>query len=468
MDAFPEAERALRRAAHRRLRSPNSVRGPKRRAWALEDGEPVDAARALAGAGLYEYGCRPVHRKRLAGAPATEDRSWYFAFDPQRLAARDGVCDVAMRHSGDGAGGEGATFTQAMLQAILCEKRFVQCTVDGVLFSSDLTDVVRERPHSADGAMLLDRRRPDVSARAVRASDPRLNGKPLDVVIAPAGAAFAYDQIGDLIGSGRTCLEISVPRDVTLERDPEALEASLRAGLLAGAFSARWVVAPDGARAAVRPVHDVRRLLAKHRAQARDEQARAQTELAAAQELLRAPEPLSEEEQFHDRAALARVDAEWEALFDFAERCDRDREAPSMIQLVAEIVAPALRDPRLRTRTLRLARIRLQLRARNVPPRSGLMKRVDTLERALYAHMSHVAVRRADAASRAAVAAASMRRAERRLAALDLYQIRLDELERAGAGELLFPPGTSIRRTIAFEHRRRFGTGAPASSALSA
>jgi hypothetical protein len=456
MEAFAEVARTSRPAVRRRPRRPKPVRGPKRRAFAVDGGDPVDAAHALAGAGLYEYGSHPVHRKRVAGAPATEDRSWYFAFDPHHPSARAG------------GGGTAETFTHAMMQAILCEKGFVQCTIGGTLFSSDLTDVVREQPQAADASMLRARRRPDVSARAVRASDRRLNGRPLDIDIAVTNPIRTHDGLRDLIDAGRACLELSVGRDENLEHDPNALEASLRSSLLAGTFAARWIVGPDGAHAALKPVHAVRQLLAKQRAQGRDDLARAQIELAAAQELLHAPEPLAAEEEFHDRAALARVDAEWDALLEFAELYDRHHEDASIARLVAEVVAPALRDPRLRTRTQRLARIRAHIGARFAPRRSGLMKRVDALERAMYARMSDTAARRADAASRAAVATASMRRAEQHLERVAAYQAKLDELESAGARDLVFPAGTSLRATIAYEHCLRFGSGRPHDSALSA
>lgn len=457
MEPFADVARTSRQVAHRRSRRPKSVQGPKRRAFAVDGGDAVEAARALAGAGLYEYGYRPVHRKRLAGAPQTEDRSWYFAFDPHRDGARD-------RRTG-----MEPTFTHAMMQALLCEKRFVQCTIGGGLFSCDLTDVVRERPQAADESVLWETRRPDVSARAVRASNHRLNGRPLDVEIAVTKTPRPHDGFAELIQSERACLELCVVRDATLEPDPNALERYLRSALLAGTFPARWIVAPDGAHAVLRPVHGVGRLLAKQRARARDDLARAQIELAAAAELLLPPEPLAEEDEFHDRAALARVDAEWEALLEFAERYDGARETALLGPLVAEVVAPALRDARLRTRTQRLVRIRAQVRARFAPQRSGLMKRVEALERALYAPMSHAAARRADAASRAAVATASIRQAERHRRTVEVYQAKLDELEAAGAYELLFAPGTSIRATIDFEHLRHFGTGdEPQSSALTA
>jgi hypothetical protein len=139
------------------------------------------------------------------------------------------------------------------------------------------------------------------------------------------------------------------------------------------------------------------------------------------------------------------------------------------VPLVAEIIAPALRDSRLRTRTQRLVRIRARVRARFAPQRSGLMKRVEALERALYAPMSHAAARRADAASRAAVATASIRQAEQHRRIVEVYQAKLDELEAAGVRELLFAPRTSIRATIDFERLRRFGPGGePQSTALTA
>ena len=221
MEAFAGVARSLRSAVRRRPRRPKSVQGPKRRAFAVDGGEPVDAAHALAGGGIYEYGARPVHRKRLARAPATEDRSWYFAFDPRGRGTRD-----------RGAGTE-LTPTHAMMQAILCEKRFVQCTVDGALFSSELTDVVREQPQPAARARWATLR-PDVSARAVRASNPGLNGGPLDVDIAVTSAGRSYDRLGDLIAARRPCLEVFVDRAVPLEADPHALEAHLRSNLLAG------------------------------------------------------------------------------------------------------------------------------------------------------------------------------------------------------------------------------------------
>ncbi|MEA2720533.1 MAG: hypothetical protein QOJ39_2397 [Candidatus Eremiobacteraeota bacterium] len=447
-----------RATAQRRPRRPTSVLAPKRRAFMLGNGDTVDAAHALAGAGHYEYGYRAVHRKRLADAPVTDDKSWYFAFDPPRRSGRAS------------AGGAEMTPTHAMLQAILCDKRFVQCTVGGTLFSAELTDVVREKTWSPDVSRLHERRRPDVSARAVRASDLRLNGRALDIEVAVTGAARTYDRFDDLIEAGRACLELSVTRDASIEANPNALEASLRSSLLSGTIPARWLVAPDGARAALKPSHVVRRLLGNQRAQGRDDLARTQIELAAAQELLDAPEPLAEHEEFHDRAALARVEAEWEALLAFAERYDtehdRDHDRTAVVRLVADVVAPALRDPRLRTRTQRRARIRAQLRALFAPKNSGLMRRVDALERAMFATMSDAAARRAEAGSRAAIAAAEIRRAEQHLWRVAMYHSRLDALERTGARELVFSPGTSIRAAIDFEYRRRFGPPLPGAESM--
>ncbi|HTD37046.1 MAG TPA: hypothetical protein VK669_06015, partial [Candidatus Limnocylindrales bacterium] len=209
-------------ARRRRPRRWKDVCGPKRRACRLDDGAPVDAAHALTGSGLYEYGHRPVHRKKLPGAAATEDRSWYFAFDPHRRG--DSIL----------VGGETMTPTHAMLQSIVWEKRFVRCTIDGEPFTADLTDAVRERTGSADPRALRGPRRPDVSARAVRASDRTLNGRPLDVEIAVTNGARTYERIEDLLWSKRACIELYAERDEALEADPDVLEEHLRAQLLSG------------------------------------------------------------------------------------------------------------------------------------------------------------------------------------------------------------------------------------------
>ena len=50
----------------------------------------------------------------------------------------------------------------------------------------------------------------DVSARAVRSSDRRLNGRPLDVEIAVTSTPRTYERIEDLLWSRRTCLELYV------------------------------------------------------------------------------------------------------------------------------------------------------------------------------------------------------------------------------------------------------------------
>ncbi|HTD35761.1 MAG TPA: hypothetical protein VK665_19080, partial [Candidatus Elarobacter sp.] len=84
-------------------------------------------------------------------------------------------------------------------------------------------------------------------------------------------------------------------------------------------------------------------------------------------------------------------------------------------------------------------------------------------DRAMHAPVSEAAARRAEAESLVAIGEASVRHAEERLERVAEYGRMLDELDAAGAPQLLFPPGTSLRATIAHEHRRRFGaTGAAA------
>jgi hypothetical protein len=436
------AEASPPHARRRRPRRRKDVCAPKRRAFRLDDGAPVDAAHALTGSGIYEYGCRPVHRKKLPGSPATEDRSWYFAFDPHRRGEPQlvGPCD-------------GVTPTHAMLQAIVWEKRFVRCAIDGEPFTAELTDAVRERTGGWDPRALRGPRRPDVSARAVRASDRVLNGRPLDVEIAVTNTARTYERIEDLLWSKRACVELYVERNAALETDAEQLEEHLRAQLLAGAFSARWLVAPDGAKAQLKTVAAVQELLAYQRALAEDELSCARGELGSAHALLEACAEV-------DDAALARVAAERDALLAIVEAHHRDRDATSLVWMIAERIMPSLRERRLRTRALRMAAIRTELYARFPGSRSGLMRHVEALDRALQAPMSEAAVRRAEAESLVAIGAVSVRHAEERLERVAEYGRMLDELEAGGARQLLFPPGTSLRATIAYEHRRRFGAGA--------
>jgi hypothetical protein len=463
METMTRAEEAPREPARRRgLRRPKALNAPKRRAFRIDDGDPVDAARALNGAGLYEYGRRPVHRKRLPGAAGTDDKSWYFAFDPHRR----GVPSLV-------GTGEAMTPVHAMMQAIIWEKRFVQCTIDGAVFTAELTDAERASARRGDDDILRRRRRPDVTARAVRATERRLNGRPLDVEIAVTDPGRTYDRLGEITVTGRSCLELLVPRDEALEVDPNVLEAHLRAGLASGAFTARWIVAPDGHKALVKSVADVRDLLDKQRLLAEDEVAAARSELASARELMRACEELGDPDdagdgtddagdagRAGDASALARVSAERDALLELVEAQYRDHDTTSLIWLIAARVMPSLREPRLRTRALRLASIRAEIRARFAPKRGHVLRHVEAFDRAMHAPMSEEAARRAEAESLAAVAAASLRHAEERVARVEEYRGTLDELEAAGTAALLFPPGSTLRATIAYEYRRRFGAPA--------
>jgi hypothetical protein len=451
METMTRAAEAPR--LHRRTpRRPKSVRGPKRRAFRLDDGDPVDAAHALNGTGLYEYGYRDVHRKRLPNAPATEDKSWYFAFSPRvrETALRLGGVETTM------------TPTHELMQTIVWEKRFVQCRIDGELFYAYLTDVVRERTRTADAAALRGRRRPDVSARAVRASVPSLNGRPLDVEIAVTDPVRSYDRMIDLIKARRPCLELYVPRDASLEADPNALERRLLDGLTSAAFEARWIVAPDGAQAQLKTVDEVQRLLDYQRVLAEDELTCARGELTSAHSLLAACEETPLPEDGEDRALLARLNAEREAMLAAVDAEHRDRDATSLVWLIAERIIPSLREPRLRTHAQRLATIRADVRERFDLKRSGLMRRAAAFDRAMHARMSEPAAKRAEAESLAQIAAVSVRHAEERLERVGEFRRKLDELAAAGARELLFPHGTSLRATIAYEHRRRFGDAAPA------
>jgi hypothetical protein len=432
----------------RRRRQRSNMIEPKRRAFRIDGGDPVDAAHALAGAGLYEYGCRAVHRKRLPAGSATEDKSWYFAFTARRRDVPDPIC----AHPAPSP-------THAMMQAILWEKRILRCTLDGAPFAADLTDVECTRTREAQIGALRGSRRADVRARAVRASDRRLNGRPLDVEIAVTDGARSYERAGDLTRAGRACLELSVARDERVEADPAQLEASLLAGLRAGAFSARWIVGPDGAKALVKTVNEVRVLLDHQQELAQDEFACARGELSSAGVLLAACDraPSGPADAQGDAAALARLAAERGALLALVDARYRDRDATSLAWLIAERTMPSLREPRLRTRALRLAALRSELRVRFAPPRPGIMKRIAAFDRALHAPMSEAAARRAEAESLAAIGSASVRHGEERLERIAEYRRKLDELEAAGVRELLFPPGTSLRATIAYEYRLRFG-----------
>ncbi|HEX3464623.1 MAG TPA: hypothetical protein VHS78_11295 [Candidatus Elarobacter sp.] len=451
----PAAQAPPPHARRRRPRRWKDVCAPKRRAFRLDDGAPVDAAHALTGSGLYEYGGRAVHRKKLPGAAATEDKAWYFAFDPHRRG------DPVL--IGLGGDADAITPTHAMLQSIVWEKRFVRCTIDGEPFTADLTDAVREHTGTAARA-LRGPRRPDVSARAVRASDRGLNGRPLDVEIAVTNTARTYERIEDLLWSKRTCLELCAERDEALEADADALEDHLRAQLLAGAFTARWIVAPDGAKAQLKTVEAVHQLLEHQRALAEDELACARGELESAHALLDAcTQPPVEHDTAlspnatDDAAALARVAAERDALLAVVEAHHRDRDATSLVWMLAERIMPSLRERRLRTRALRMAAIRTEPQARFPASRSGLMQRAEAFDRAMHSAMSDAAVRRAEAESLVAIGEVSVGHAEERLERVAEYGRMLDELEAAGARQLLFPPGTSLRATIAYEHRRRFG-----------
>jgi hypothetical protein len=219
-----------------------------------------------------------------------------------------------------------------MAQAILCDRRFVHCRIDGEPFLAELTGMVAEPAQAFDAVFLDEPPRADVVAEVVRSSDERLIGRTIEVHIAVTNVACAYEEIGELIYAGRPCLDLAVLRDAAAEADPHALEAHVRAGLLAGGFAARWIVAPAGKHARVKPVDEVRLLLAKRRTQAEVELIRAQRDPVAAAE-------------HHPEADLEQVEE---------------------------------------------------------------------------------------------------------------YQRKLDDLETAGARELLFPPGASLRATIAYEHRRRF------------
>jgi hypothetical protein len=302
-----------------------TARGPKRRAFPIDGDAPVEASHASSGVGKYEYGSFSVHRKKLPGAPDDAEASWYFAFDRRRRGAVE-VVEIVDRHDAE------TTRTHAMAQAILCDKGFVRCRIDGDPFWAELDDVVAEPAQAFDAVFLDEVPRADVVARVVRSSDERLIGGSIDVHIAVTNLFCAYEEIGGLFDAGRPCLEISVTRDASAESDPHALEAHVRATLSSGALAARWIVAPAGKHARVKPVGEVRRLLSKRRTQAEVELIRAQ------------------------------------------------------------------RDP-------------------------------------------------------GAVAAGSP---EADLVQVEEYQRKLDDLETAGTRDLLFPPGSSLRATIAYEHRRRF------------
>jgi hypothetical protein len=202
---------------------------------------------------------------------------------------------------------------------------------------------------------------------------------------------------------------------------------------------------------------EVRDLLEKQRLLAGDELAAARSELASAHELARACERLGTLDGAGDAAALSRVAAERDALLAVAEAAFGADEAASVIWLLAARIMPSLREPRLRTRALRTASIRAELRTRFPTGGSGIVRHAESFDRALHAPMSELAARRAEAESLGAIATASVRHAEAHVGRVDACAELLEQLEAAGRTMLLFPPRTSLRETIAFEYRRHFG-----------
>ncbi|HTD38371.1 MAG TPA: hypothetical protein VK669_12720, partial [Candidatus Limnocylindrales bacterium] len=203
----------------------------------------------------------------------------------------------------------------------------------------------------------------------------------------------------------------------------------------------------------MKSVDAVGQLLEYQRELAEDELSCARGDIESARALLDACAASDDDE------ALARVRCERDALLVLIDSHYRDRDATSVAWMIAERIMPSLHERRLRTRALRLSAVRTELYARFPGSRSGLMRRVETFDRALHAAASEAAARRAEAESLVDIGVASVRHAEERAEDVAHYSRMLDELESAGARQLLFPPRTSLRATIAYEHRRRFGAG---------
>jgi hypothetical protein len=390
---------------------------------------------------VLEYGHRVVRAKKYPGrkqADGTVKRrpGSYFAFAKNAGS----VVAAAM------------TPTHRMMQAIICDVRFVQCSILGTIFNADLLDPVAERTRPGDIAAGRGQRRPDITASCERASVLVLNAGPLDIEVAVTNPVKDFARYLDLIKAGRPCLEILVPRDVALESDPEALDEQLRKDLAAASLVARWIVDPSGAKASPVALQALKDRLNSAKSESLKQIADSEATIEQTQKKrdgMRGVQASGEDQQ----RTFDQIERETVKLVELAHQLDEtSRPKKRLVDIILEVVIPALRDGRLKTQAEKARHILKEMNAAQYR-RSGLQSSVQSLLRT-NARVEKASAERAQVESQLSALETRAVEQRRTLSVVEFALLQVADLLAAGLTDILRPPGYTVREILQFEHRR--------------
>jgi len=430
-------------------RRPRHIRGPKIYGYTIPDGTCTTAGDALPGPDLYTVAWRDVHKKKLPKKPVGVRTSYYFAFSPNGKWHFD---DTILAN-------EGMSPTHRLLQELIREHGFVQCTVNGAYFWMQYENVLLEEHSAPIYEIGKGARRTDVVGRVKRSLRKEIQGTQVAIEIGVTSFVVGYERYADLVKADVTCLEIFVDRNKALEQRPGELLKHLTRQLLNGELQGRWIVAPWR-----KDAETVSISTALLRAEDERLMAQAQSQDAASSieriERTLATIPKQNELSLVDRKKLFDLDAETNGLIENALRQNkRDLYDIDFFQNIVELLLPPLRNTRHRNMREQLKKASDRIRKQDAMKRAGLLTHMKKIESALFVRSNASEAKRRELMLERNLKKLIYKECENRMQRATRASQLLGALRTAGLVQILIPSGMSFDAVVAFEHRRWCGGG---------
>ncbi len=430
-------------------RRPRHIRRPKIYGYTIPDGAWTRAGDALPGPDLYTVAWRDVHKKKLPRKPVGVRTSYYFAFSRR---GKWHVSDAILEN-------EGMSPTHRLLQELIREHGFVQCTVNGAYFWMQYENVLLEEHSAPIYEIGKGARRTDVVGRVKRSLRKEIQGTQVAVEIGVTSFVVGYERYADLVKADVTCLEIFVDRNKDLEERPGELLKHLTRKLLSGELQGRWIVAPW--RKDAETVSISTALL-----RAEDERLRAQAQSQDAASSIERIErtlatiPIQNELSLVDRKKLLDLDAETNGLIENALRQNkRDLYDIDFFQNLVELLLPRLRNARHRNLREQFKKASDRIREQDAMKRAGLLTHMKKIESALFVRGNASEEQRRELMLELNLKKLIYKESENRMQRATHASQLLGALRTAGLAQIFIPSGMSFDAAVAFEHRRWCGGG---------
>ena len=428
-------------------RRPRHIRRPKVFGYTIPDGKCVHAGDALRGPDLYTVAWRDVNRKKLPKKPVDVRTSYYFAFSGNGELHFDNTI----------LANEGMSPTHRLLQELIREHGFVQCTVNGAYFWMQYENAHLEEHSAPIYEIGKGARRTDVVGQVKQSLRKEIQGTQVAVEIGVTSFVVGYERYADLVKADVTCLEIFVDRNKELEQRPRDLVEHLTRQLLNGELQGRWIVAPWRKDAEIVSISTA--LL-----RAEDERLRAQTQSQEAASSIERIErtlatiPKQNKLSLVDRKKLLDLDAETNGLIENALRENkRDLYDIDFFQNLVELLLPPLRHARHRNLRKQFKKASDRIRKEDAMKRAGLLTHMKKIESALFVRGNTSEEQRRELMLELNLKKIIYKESENRMQRAAHASQLLGALRTAGLAQILIPSGMSFDAAAAFEHRRWCG-----------